>query len=59
MTRRDGGLNNVTQQLTVKDSDLLYVPPTLTFRNSVFRPQCIYVFCVDLRTNSDYFSLQH
>jgi len=21
--------------------------------------QCIYVFCVDLRTNSDYFSLQH
>jgi len=21
--------------------------------------QCIYVFCVDLRTNSDYFPLQH
>ena len=21
--------------------------------------QCIYVFCVDLRTNSDYFPVQH
>jgi len=21
--------------------------------------QCIYVFCVDLRTNNDYFSIQH
>ena len=30
----------------------------LTFRNSVFCPQCIYVFCVDLRTNSDYVSIQ-
>ena len=27
----------------------LYVLPT----------QCIYVFCVDLRTNSDYFPIQH
>jgi len=27
----------------------LYVQPT----------QCIYVFCVDLRTNSDYFTIQH
>jgi hypothetical protein len=27
----------------------LYVLPT----------QCIYVFCVDLRTNSDYFVIQH
>jgi hypothetical protein len=27
----------------------LYVLPT----------QCIYVFCVDLRTNSDYFTIQH
>ena len=26
-----------------------YVLPTL----------CIYVFCVDLRTNSDYFTIQH
>ena len=25
----------------------------------VLPTQCIYVFCVDLRTNSDYFPLQH
>ena len=31
--------------------DLFYVPPALTFRNAVFCPQCVYVFCVDLRTN--------
>jgi hypothetical protein len=31
------------------DIQELYVLPT----------QCIYVFCVDLRTNSDYFTVQH
>jgi len=31
----------------------------LTYRISVLCPQCIYVFCVYLRTNSSYFSLQH
>jgi hypothetical protein len=25
----------------------------------VLPTQCIYVFCVDLRTNSDYFAIQH
>ena len=25
----------------------------------VLRTQCIYVFCVDLRTNNDYFPIQH
>jgi hypothetical protein len=25
----------------------------------VLPTQCIYVFCVDLRTNSDYFCIQH
>jgi hypothetical protein len=33
---------------------------SLTLNNSTFCPhsaQCIYVFCVDLRTNSDYFSI--
>jgi len=25
----------------------------------VLLTQCIYVFCVDLRTNSDYFTIQH
>jgi len=31
------------------NSQQFYVLPT----------QCIYVFCVDLRTNSDYFTVQH
>jgi len=32
----------------------------LIFSNSTFCPHsCIYVFCVDLRTNSDYFPTQH
>jgi hypothetical protein len=39
--------------------DVLYLPSALTFRNFVFCPQCIYVFCVDLRTKSEYFSIQH
>ena len=30
--------------------ELLYVPPALTDRNSLFCPHCIYVFCMDLRT---------
>jgi hypothetical protein len=25
----------------------------------VLPTQCIYVFCVDLRTNNDYFTVQH
>jgi hypothetical protein len=29
---------------------------SLTFSNAMF---CIYVFCVDLRTNSNYFPIQH
>jgi len=37
----------------------MYHPPALAFRNSVFCPQYIYVFCVDIRKNSDYFSLSH
>jgi len=28
-------------------------------RRYVLPTQCIYVFCVDLRTNSDYFPIQH
>jgi len=39
---------------------LLYVPPAFTGRNSVFcPPQCIYVYCVDLKTNSDYITIEH
>jgi hypothetical protein len=39
---------------------LLYVPTRLTFNKFYVLPtQCIYVFCVDLRTNSNYFTVQH
>jgi len=32
----------------------------LNFQHFYFlSTQCIYVFCVDLRTNSDYFPVQH
>jgi len=31
----------------------------LSIQFYVLTTQCIYVFCVDLRTNSDYFSIQH
>jgi hypothetical protein len=35
---------------------------TIMFKSKQFYvlpTQCIYVFCVDLRTNSDYFTVQH
>ena len=31
----------------------------VTFNNSTFCPHSVFVFCVDLRTNSDYFPIQH
>jgi len=31
----------------------------LTFSNSTFCPQSVFLFCMDLRTNSDYFPLQN
>jgi len=34
------------------------VPSLFTFKNSVFFPLCIFVFCADLRTNGDYFPIQ-
>ena len=32
---------------------------SLTFNNCTFCPHCIYVFCIYLRTNSDFCHLQH
>jgi len=38
---------------------LLYLPQVLTLKKFFFLPtQYIYVFCTDLRTNSDYFPIQ-
>ena len=54
--------------LVLYNTDLtLYSPvvtictTSLTFNNSTFFPHtnCIYVFCEDLRINSDYFPIQH
>jgi hypothetical protein len=34
-------------------------PNSLTFNNCTFCPNCIYVFCICLRTNSDLCHLRH
>jgi len=47
--------------------DLTLYSPVVTIRTTRFNiqklyvllTQCIYVFCIDLRTNSNYFTLQH
>jgi len=39
---------------------LLCVPPDLTFRNSTFCPNSVFMcFFMDLRTNGSYFPIQH
>jgi hypothetical protein len=55
----------VVKPFTAQQS--LYAPPVVTICTTSFNiqqfyvlpTQCIYVFCVDLRTNSDYFPIQH
>jgi len=32
---------------------------SFTFNNSTFCPHSVFVFCVDLRKDSDYFPIQH
>jgi hypothetical protein len=46
-----------TGRRTLKAQWSLYIPPSLTYKTSTFIPHCIYVFCVYLRTNSDYFPI--
>jgi len=41
----------------ITETECVYCAVRSTFY--VLPTQCIYVFCVDLRTNSDYFTLQH
>ena len=45
----DTALNVLKRPVVMADSQRFHVLPT----------QCIYVFSVDLRTNSDYFPIQH
>jgi len=58
--------DNVAQVLTEFILAFFFLNPvvticttSLTFINSTFCPQCICVFCMDLRTNSVYFLIQH
>ena len=49
-----------TASLTLYSPVVTICTASLTFNISTFCPtQCIYVFCVDLRTNSYYFPIQH
>ena len=41
----------------IAETECVYCAVRSTFY--VLPTQCIYVFCVDLRTNSDYFTVQH
>ena len=41
----------------ITETECIYCAVRSTFY--VLPTQCIYVFCVDLRTNSDYFTVQH
>jgi hypothetical protein len=62
-------LNSIDCPVFITDTECVYCavrPGPLNINqvnysnNSTFCPtQCIYVFCVDLRTNSDYFPIQH
>ena len=40
-------------------AQLLHYRQFNVHKSHVLPTQCIYVFCVDLRTNSDYFPIQH
>jgi len=38
---------------------ILHVLPSLTFKNSAWLLHCIYVFCMDHRTNSTFCLIHH
>jgi len=59
---RDEGISNsehtdVPRKVWNKENLLLCLAKIHKFY--VLPTHCIYVFCVDLRTNSDYFTVQH
>ena len=51
---RPDGINSL---VVITETECVYCEVRSTFY--VLPTQCIYVFCVDLRTNSDYFTVQH
>ena len=50
-------LYNIDWLVFITETECVYCAVRSTFY--VLPTQCIYVFCVDLRTNSDYFTVQH
>jgi hypothetical protein len=50
---------HLATNLPYKAQSLLYLPSGLAFKNYTICPQCIYVFCMDLRTNSNYFTTHY
>jgi hypothetical protein len=49
----------VTFNLLKPSGNFTYVPPGLTLKNSTWCSHCVYVFCVDLRTNSNFCLIKH
>jgi hypothetical protein len=50
----------VTTELCLQSAVVTICTTTFNIQQFYVLPtQCIYVFCVDLRTNSDYFTVQH
>ena len=49
----------LSSYLTLQSPVVTICTTRLTLNNSTFCPHSIYVLCVDLRTNSDYFPIQH
>jgi hypothetical protein len=60
-----GGIGTVLKQTVITCSQVLEPSGHYMYRQfniqqfHVLPTQCIYVFCVDLRTNSGYFPIQH
>ena len=52
-------LHNSKKPFTLYSLVVTVCTASLTQQFCVLPTQCIYVFCVDLRTNSDYFPIQH
>ena len=50
-------LYSINWLVFITETECVYCAVLSTFY--VLPTQCIYVFCVDLRTNSDYFTVQH
>ena len=45
--------------LTLQSPVVTICTTSLTFTNSTFCPHSVFMSCVDLKTNSDYFPIQH